>query len=99
MNIFAWDLVERALRILQPSHFHRWCAERSAGYDRLRGSVGNRLRMRSAGGDQAQRQKSFAQAGEKEPVHHRLDALVYSVRWIKSDAKRKMWHMEHDHYK
>ncbi len=73
--------------------FFRWCAERSAGCRRLRGSVGNNLRVRRARGreEQAHGQKSFAQAGKKEPVHHRLDALVYSARWMKTVAKGKRW--------
>src|SRR4029077_1188950 len=68
------------------------CAERRARHRRLRGSVRNRLRTQSTcGGGQAQRQKSFAQAGKKESVHHRLDALVYYARWMKTDAKMIRW--------
>jgi hypothetical protein len=49
--------------------------------------------MRSASGSckQAHGQKSFAQAGKKEPVHHQLDALVYSARWMKTDAGIEVW--------
>jgi hypothetical protein len=56
--------------------------------------------MRSASGscEQAHGQKSFAQAGKKKSVHHQLDALVYSARWMKTDGNRSVV-MEHDHYK
>jgi len=81
--------------------FLRRRAERHGGNRRLRGSVGNNLRVRIASdrGDEARGQKSFAQAGKKEPIHHGLDALVYSARWMKNGHKSESVVMEHDHYK
>jgi hypothetical protein len=49
------------------------------------------VRRASGGGDEARGQKSFAQAAEKEPIHHGWDALVYSAGWIKTDGKVKVW--------